>query len=357
MDAQDILKSLSNLEESLKNINSARQQVQDTVNAYENARTQLIKLTQEFTSISTDLNVIITTVKDNQETLSSTLSDQIGSVFRTFNEKIILLESATTTIQSTFETSCQESSKAFIGSIDSSANKLGTAVDAAIGKFNEKATLEIAGIATALKTFKDAADEMQTDFQSAISTATTTQKTNHETIASDFQKSIDQHLASFNELYKGLGDLLNDYKQLMSSIITNIENESNSIKSSITGVTNSIQTIKDENATQYDDIVNKLKSLREGNIKAADNLSSRFNNVDNIIAEIKTSVLALVPKIDTSTNLILSANQNRVVNLEAKLTRQIDELKVSNNGLKKIVTFCLVAIILSIILNIVILIR
>lgn len=357
MDAQDILKSLSNLEESLKNIDSARQQVQNTVNAYENARAQLNKLTQEFTSISTDLSNIVETITNNQETLSSTLSDRIEGVFTVFNEKIKLLEGATSTIQSTFETTCQESSKSFKDNVDSSINKIGSEVDSAIVKFNEKATLEIAGIAAALKTFKDAAIEMQTNFQSAISTATSTQKTNHESIASDFQKSIDLHLASFNNLQKGLQNLLEDYKKLMSSISIKIENEANSIKFSITGVNNSIDEIKNENSTQYEDIINKLKSLREGNIKAADNLSLRFNNVDNIIAELKASVFAIVPKIDTSTNSILSANKNAVENLEAKLTSQIDELKESNSGLKKIVTFCLVAIILSIILNIVILIR
>lgn len=357
MDAQDILKSLSNLEESLKNIDSARLQVQNTVNAYENARAQLNKLTQEFTSISTDLNKIVTTIKDNQSTLSSTLSDKIDNVFTNFNEKVILLESTTTTIQSTFESSCIESSKSFKDSVDSSVTKINNEVDTAITNFNEKATLEIAGIATALKTFKEAANEMLSDFKSAISNATTTQKTNHETIASDFHKSIDQHLASFNDLHQGLSDLLTDYKELISSVSTKIENEANAIKLSITGINNSVDTFKTENTNQYEDIVNKLRSLREGNIKAADNLSSRFSDVDTKIAEIKTAVLAIIPKIDSSTNSILNNNKSSIDNLEIKFNTQIDELKESNSNLKKLITFCLVAIFLSILLNIVILIR
>ena len=41
METNDILKSLSNLEQNLKNIDSARQQVLNTVNAYDGAREQL----------------------------------------------------------------------------------------------------------------------------------------------------------------------------------------------------------------------------------------------------------------------------------------------------------------------------
>lgn len=41
MDAQDILKTLNNLEQSLQNVESARQQVANTVNAYEGAKAQL----------------------------------------------------------------------------------------------------------------------------------------------------------------------------------------------------------------------------------------------------------------------------------------------------------------------------
>ena len=41
MDSQEILKSLSNLEQKLQSIESARQQVERTVNAYEGAKAQL----------------------------------------------------------------------------------------------------------------------------------------------------------------------------------------------------------------------------------------------------------------------------------------------------------------------------
>ena len=45
MEAQDILKMLTNLEQSLQNVESARQQVTNTVNAYEGTKAQLHALT------------------------------------------------------------------------------------------------------------------------------------------------------------------------------------------------------------------------------------------------------------------------------------------------------------------------
>ena len=58
MDSQEILKSLSTLEQKLQSIESARQQVERTVNAYEGAKAQLSVLTQDFTDIYQELKNI-----------------------------------------------------------------------------------------------------------------------------------------------------------------------------------------------------------------------------------------------------------------------------------------------------------
>ena len=59
MDAQDILKTLHRLEQNLQNVESARQQVANTVNAYEGAKSQLHALTVEFSLISSELRTYI----------------------------------------------------------------------------------------------------------------------------------------------------------------------------------------------------------------------------------------------------------------------------------------------------------
>lgn len=54
METQDILNMLNNLEQSLQNVESARQQVTNTVNAYEGAKSQLHALTVEFNEVSSE---------------------------------------------------------------------------------------------------------------------------------------------------------------------------------------------------------------------------------------------------------------------------------------------------------------
>lgn len=352
MDAQDILQSLSNLEQSLKNIDSARQQVINTVNAYENARTQLNLLTTEFTSISSNLKGIVKTINENQDTLSTTLSQKVEDVFSSFNSKVKDLEESTNKIHSSFESSCQLSSKTFNDSVSGSITKIEDQVNSAISNFNQKATIEIEGIATALNNFKEAANEMQTQFQSAISTATCNQKTNNETIASDFLKSVGEHLSSFDELSKKLNDIFNDYSKLITTISTTVENEVSKLN---TTFSDGLSSLRSENKNQYDDVVNKLKSLREGNIKAADNLSARFTSVDTEISAIKSAVVSIIPRIDSATTFVLKENKGNIENAEKNISNLIDELKQQNSNIKQLVLFCLIAAAISIILNIVIL--
>lgn len=72
MDAQDILKTLNNLEQSLQNVESARQQVANTVNAYEGAKAQLHTLVVEFTVVSNELKNIYTAINENVSSIDNT---------------------------------------------------------------------------------------------------------------------------------------------------------------------------------------------------------------------------------------------------------------------------------------------
>ena len=87
---------------------------------------------------------------------------------------------------------------------------------------------------------------------------------------------------------------------------------------------------KAANETQYTDIINKLKSLRDGNVKAANNLSERFNKTDNSLLEIK----------------------NLIIEKDKKIKTEIAVLKKNNNQLLKLVIFLIVAVSISIIIGI-----
>jgi len=85
MEAQDILKMLTNLEQSLQNVESARQQVTNTVNAYEGTKAQLHALTVEFKEVSSELNKVYNAIKENVDSIDETLKIKIDSVFKSIH--------------------------------------------------------------------------------------------------------------------------------------------------------------------------------------------------------------------------------------------------------------------------------
>ena len=92
MEAQDILKMLTNLEQSLQNVESARQQVTNTVNAYEGTKAQLHALTVEFKEVSSELNKVYNAIKENVDSIDETLKIKIDSVFKSISKKVDTLD-------------------------------------------------------------------------------------------------------------------------------------------------------------------------------------------------------------------------------------------------------------------------
>ena len=114
MNSQEILKSLSNLEQKLQSIETARQQVERTVNAYDGARTQLVKLTQDMSSVSQEMNKVISMITTNQEALSGELSKKTDDVFKGIHTQIQNLNKETTTIKQDFASACQVAISNFV---------------------------------------------------------------------------------------------------------------------------------------------------------------------------------------------------------------------------------------------------
>ena len=210
MDAQDILKTLNNLEQSLQNVESARQQVANTVNAYEGAKAQLHALVVEFTVVSNELKNIYTAINENVSSIDNTLQNKIETVFSDVTSKTQDLEDAVRNIQTAFLATCNQSAQSIESAVDNSLLKLNNEVDTTIVTFSKKATLEIESIATELSAFKSSAQQMQEDFSNAISGATADLKATQESIAADFGTSISEHISSFKSLKTELKAIIDE---------------------------------------------------------------------------------------------------------------------------------------------------
>lgn len=148
MDTQDILKTLNNLEQSLQNVDSARQQVANTVNAYEGAKAQLHALAMEFAIVSNELKNIYTAINENVSSIDNTLQDKIESVFSDITSKTQELEDAVRNIQTAFVTTCNRSAQSVKSTVDNSLLKLNNEVDTTLVNFSKKATHELESVTT-----------------------------------------------------------------------------------------------------------------------------------------------------------------------------------------------------------------
>lgn len=94
-------------------------------------------------------------------------------------------------------------------------------------------------------------------------------------IADDFKASVEQHILSFTSLKDELKSIIDGYEEKSKTVVSKVDNIESIIKSETTILKSKIEVVGTNQKNQHDEIVSKLKSLSEGHIKAADNLSEQ----------------------------------------------------------------------------------
>lgn len=132
METNDILKSLSNLEQNLKNIDSARQQVLNTVNAYDGAREQLQHLVREMTSVREELSGVFQAINENQVALNREFSEKTDEILARVNGKLSELDGTATAILTSFEGTCKKSGTSLTQVTQDSLSQVNSVIQASI---------------------------------------------------------------------------------------------------------------------------------------------------------------------------------------------------------------------------------
>lgn len=334
METQDILNMLNNLEQSLQNVESARQQVTNTVNAYEGAKSQLHALTVEFNEVSSELNKVYNAIRENVDSIDKTLQIKVNSIFNSISKKVETLESTAEKIQYSFEKSCNSSVNTIENSVDNSIERLNKEVDQSIAKFNEKVKFELERISSILSNLKSGTKEIQESFRNSNSIITSDLKVTLGNVAKDFQTSINDHISSFTRLKEELKAIINGYEKYSETIIDKIESLETLVKGETTTLKAEIKTFIGNQNSQYDDIITKLKFIYEEN----GNLFERINTVDAVLKDILSSISEL---------------KSQIASHEMELLNKIDKLSEEVTNSRKLLIFSLIAIIISVLLNLI----
>ena len=233
MDSQEILKSLSNLEQKLQSIESARQQVERTVNAYEGAKAQLSVLTQDFTDIYQELKKVLDDIQNSKSIASTEVSDKADVVFKSLQTRITSLEQATKDIKENFENACKTANENFSKTIEKSGKDLTTEMEANINKTREATVKEIEKASGIIVGFRTAVDELKEDYNKALSESSENQKTVMTQIATDFSQSVDQYIDSMKTVRVEMESLLEKYNYLTTRIEDILKEVQGSIESAL----------------------------------------------------------------------------------------------------------------------------
>lgn len=334
MNTQDIIKSLSNLEHSLQGVESARQQVDSTVAAYGATQKQLATLSQEFVKVSTELSKVIDVVRNNQEQLSATLSSKIEHLLIQIEDKVAVLGNKASLMNQAFESSCTETAKSINDSID-----------AAIASFKGKVKDELSEVSSALAEFNSIIKDIQEGFQKDASQAIATLQETSEKVVTGFQEKIANHLSSLSKLNNELEAIVNLQKKQNAEILTKFERESASIKASISNIDNQLKGMKNNNDEHHKELIEVLSAILQGNSPSAERLTARINTVDGNIGAVKDGVSSVSSQLGTATNQIIDHNKQALLS-------EVTDVKAENASIKKLVIFCLIVTIISMILNI-----
>ena len=233
MDSQEILKSLSNLEQKLQSIESARQQVERTVNAYEGAKAQLSVLTQDFTDIYQELKKVLDDIQNSKSIASTEVSDKADVVFKALQTRITSLEQATKDIKENFENACKTANENFSKTIEKSGKDLTAEMEANINKTREATVKEIEKASGIIVGFRTAVDELKEDYNKALSESSENQKTVMTQIATDFSQSVDQYIDSMKTVRVEMESLLEKYNYLTTRIEDILKEVQGSIESAL----------------------------------------------------------------------------------------------------------------------------
>ena len=233
MDSQEILKSLSSLEQKLQSIESARQQVEKTVNAYEGAKAQLTVLTKDFTDIYQELKKVLDDIQNSKSIASTEVSDKADVVFKALQTRISSLEQATKDIKENFETACKTANDDFSKTIEKSEKELTAEMEANINKTRDATVKEIEKASGIITGFKTAVNELKESYNKALNDSSENQKTVMTQIATNFSKSVDQYIDSMKTVKAEMESLLEKYNNLTTRIEDVLREVQGSIESAL----------------------------------------------------------------------------------------------------------------------------
>ena len=308
MEASELLTSLAKLETSLKEIESAKSQVKQTVDAYDILQKQISDYTQSLDSIKGSIQAIISDLQSQRASLGEEASGLTASLEAKANQLFAQLSESS---QNSLDTL-----KGNLATINEVFSREGKSIT---DSFKKNTDDELAELKTIIQSLKDCAQTLLTIDESIKNTLTEINQMRQEvaelkqalmdsqgsqdTVLNNIQDSINalsqKDEQAFSDLSKNLESSKEAQIALMNGIKENLESLSKNQEEAFSGVTQSIESVRKEQETSFSKIGSHLKSDTEkteqfvaGILK--ENRLLRIFSIVNILLAIGLAVLLLI---------------------------------------------------------------
>lgn len=272
MEASELLTSLAKLETSLKEIESAKSQVKQTVDAYDILQKQISDYTQSLDSIKGSIQAIISDLQSQRASLGEEASSLTASLEAKANQLFAQLSESS---QNSLDTL-----KGNLATINEVFSREGKSIT---DSFKKNTDEELAELKTIIQSLKDCAQTLLTLDESIKNTLTEINQMRQEvaelkqalmdsqgsqdTVLNNIQDSINalsqKDEQAFSDLSKSLESsnevqiaLSNGIKEILDSLSKNQEE-------AFSGVSQSIESVRKEQETSFSKIGSHLKSGTE----------------------------------------------------------------------------------------------
>ena len=249
MEQKDILKSLAELETTLKGIESAKKQVETVVAAYSQLSTSASAYSKSIADISSNLAAIIANIKEKNDVLQQEASTILDAFQTQCTAAVEAEKSSLKVTSSTFATDCnavvENAKTAFKGQVDNLDSTLSAkclALSSSISNLNaEIAKLE--SLHSLIKSTLDSVSTLKIDVKALGDSLTESQsnqdkdlaliKTNIETFLEDVKAKFTSLQNKLEESQKGQDDELKKISRALTASAKQADENSKSISRDI----------------------------------------------------------------------------------------------------------------------------
>ena len=254
METNELLTSLARLESTLQEVESAKNQVKQTVEAYVILQEQIKEYTLSLDSIRFSIQGILSDIRARGSELGSEATSILASFEASARELLVSLNESTSNVLEELKTNLSKANEEFTNKSKDIATEFKNSTDEQLAKL-QQSVLALQECTTSL-------EALQTSIKDTLS-----QIAQMRQEIADLKQALMDSQSSQDTILNNLQDSINTQSQKNELAFAEISNSLESIKESSVTLTNSVKDLIDTVIRRHDLSLTKIESLFQSNLE------------------------------------------------------------------------------------------